>query len=266
MNGGNRTHGAHATAWSAALTGTGRWVWAAIGCLVLISVWALLAGHFPPMILPGPVDTGQAFIALGRDGAFWGQAVLPSLGRACAGLALAFVGGGLLALASVRWSCVEALLLPLRGLLMGLPAPVLVIVFLLWFDQRALPVICAVALLIGPVFYLAIVDGVRAVDRALWEMAQVYDLRWPTRVRHIILPRLWTALRPACRVAISNGLRVTLLTEILAGVGGLGDAVRTAQTYLQTETLFALILVILAAMAMIEGILAVAVWRRRGCR
>ncbi|MBL3561774.1 hypothetical protein [Rhodovulum sulfidophilum] len=45
------------------------------------------------------------------------------------------------------------------------------------------------------------------------------------------------------------------MTKLLSGADGLGDAVQTAQTYFQTERLFALVLVILALVRAMDAVL-----------
>ncbi len=103
-----------------------------------------------------------------------------------------------------------------------------------------------VAAMLLPVFQIAIAEGMGAVDPQLAEMAKVFRVPLRRRARRIILPAVWTALGPALRTSVANSLRVTLLTELLSGAEGLGSAVPSAQSWLQTDRLFALAIVILA--------------------
>jgi NitT/TauT family transport system permease protein len=75
------------------------------------------------------------------------------------------------------------------------------------------------------------------------------------RLHRIVLPAVWTALGPALRIAAANALRVVLLTELLSGAEGLGAAVQRAQSWLQTDRLFALVIVILVLIGLVEAML-----------
>lgn len=235
-----------------------------VGLAAIVLLWSLAAGANLPAVLPGP---GAVVIALGQmatDPAFWSVTLLPSLGRATAGLALAFAIGAPLGLAGWRWPVVSALLAPARLILMGLPAPVLAILCILWFDGGSTTAILTVAALLVPVFQIAIAQGMAAVDPQLDEMARLFRLPLLRRLHRIIGPALWTALGPALRIAVANAIRVTLLTELLSGAEGLGAAVQRAQGWLQTDRLFALVLVILALIGLAEaGLSALTRDRRR---
>jgi NitT/TauT family transport system permease protein len=222
------------------------------GLAGLIALWALAARESLPAILPGPLAVVRALGQLVIDREFWIGTLLPSLGRAAAGLGLAFALGAPLGLAGWRWPAISALLAPVRLILMGIPAPILAILCILWFDVT---VVLTVAVLLLPVFQIAIAEGMAAVDPQLAEMAQVFRVPPLRRLHRIVLPAVWTAFGPALRIAVANALRVTLLTELLSGAEGLGSAVQRAQSWLQTDQLFALVIVILALIGLAEAAL-----------
>jgi NitT/TauT family transport system permease protein len=233
------------------------------GTCLLLAIWALAATYSLPAILPGPVPVIRALAALIVERAFWTETLLPSLGRAAAGLALAIVCGSALGLAGWRWPVVSALLAPLRLILLGMPAPILAILCILWFDGGSTTVVLTVAALLVPVLQIAIAEGMDAIDRQLQEMARVFRVPMLRQLHRIALPAVWTAVGPALRVAVANALRVTLLTELLAGSEGLGAAVQRAQSWLQTDRLFALVIIILVLIGMTDALLTAITPRRR---
>ena len=218
------------------------------GLATLLLLWSFAAHKSLPAILPGPLTVAMALVQIVTDPAFWTGTLVPSIGRASAGLALAFTVGAPLGLAGWRWPIVSALLAPLRLLLMGVPAPILAILCILWFDGGATTTVLTVATLLLPVFQIAIAEGMSAIDAQLREMAHLFRVSLMRRLHRIALPALWTALAPA--------LRITLLTELLSGTEGLGAAVQRAQSWLQTDRLFALVIVILALIGLAEAGLA----------
>lgn len=234
-----------------------------VGTVLLLVIWALAAANSLPAILPGPVPVLQALVDLVFEKEFWSETLLPSIGRAAAGLALAFVFGAAFGLAGWRWPVISALFAPLRLILLGMPAPILAILCILWFDGGSTTVILTVAALLVPVLQIAITEGMDAIDRQLQEMAQVFRVPMLRQLHRIMLPAVWSALGPALRVAVANALRVTLLTELLAGSEGLGAAVQRAQSWLQTDRLFALVIIILLLIGLTDAVLTAIVPRRR---
>ncbi|MFE3836430.1 ABC transporter permease [Pseudogemmobacter sonorensis] len=234
---------------------------AGLGALLLL--WSLAARDSLPAILPGPMAVATALGQLVADSGFWSGTLMPSLYRAVAGLALAFTLGAPLGLIGWHWPVISALLAPLRLILMGMPAPILAILCILWLDGGTATVTLTVAALLVPVFQIAMAEGMGAVDPQMDEMARLFRVPLRRRLRRIAGPALWTALGPALRIAVANALRVTLLTELLSGAEGLGAAVQRAQSWLQTDRLFALVIVILVLIGLVEAALGALTRERR---
>jgi NitT/TauT family transport system permease protein len=138
---------------------------------------------------------------------------------------------------------------------MGIPAPIFAILTILWFDGGSVTVALTVAAMLLPVFQIALVEGMAAINPDIAEMARLFQVPLRRRLRRIVLPAVWTAFGPALRIAVANALRVTLLTELLSGTEGLGASVQRAQSWLQTDRLFALIIVILALISIADFLL-----------
>jgi NitT/TauT family transport system permease protein len=228
------------------------------GAGLVLLIWEGIARQTLPAILPGPLPVGRALVALLGERAFWVGSLAPSLGAALGGVLLALVFGLLLGAISFRWPLIGAALAPLRLVLMGLPAAVLAILLILWLEGGTAMVVVAVTALLLPVFQIATTAGLAAIDPQLDEMARLFRVPRLRRLRHVVWPALATALMPALRVAVANGLRITLLVELLGGGQGLGRAIQSAQTWLMTDRLFALTLVILLLLAAAESSLALA--------
>ncbi|WP_233092861.1 ABC transporter permease subunit [Paracoccus sp. IB05] len=146
-------------------------------------------------------------------------------------------------------------LAPLRLILMGIPAAVLTIRPILWLDGGPVMGITAVAILLLPVFRIATSSGLAAGDPGLDGMARLFRMPRLRRLRHITWPALATALLPALRLALANGLRITLPVELPGGRQRPGRAIRSAQTWLMTDRLFALTIVTLLLIAAPEALL-----------
>lgn len=92
-------------------------------------------------------------------------------------------------------------------------------------------------------------EGGRSTEPAMLENARLLGASSWQQMRSIRLPRvlLWTFA--AVPNAISFGLIVSVTTELLAGVRGMGLLLQSATTYLQTSLTFAIV-ILLSAMGL----------------
>lgn len=206
--------------------------------LVLLAGWAAAASRLPPMVLPSPLDTLQAVVSLIVDGELVAQLAL-TLARAVAGAGVAVVAGvvfGVLA-AVVPW--VDGALTPVRLLLTGLPPVVTVVVAMLWLGPGGGVAVVAVLATMLPALLVAGREAARAVDPDLSEMARSFEVPTYWRLRHVVLPAAVPPVLAAIATSLSGALRLALMSELLAAPDGIGAAVATARTYLDTPTVFA---------------------------
>lgn len=233
---------------------------------LLIAIWAYLATRYDPVTLPSPAATAWALLDLLGDRGFLLGTLLPSAGRIVTGILLAFAAGTALGLLAGLIPIFRPLLFPVRLVLSSMPAAVLIVLLLIWTGPTTATTVIAASVMLAPLFYVATLDGLDGVDHRLIEMATVHRVPWTRRVSAIIAPAVTVALLPAMRTGAANGIRVTILAEILAGAGGLGDRIATARQYLQTDQVFALVVIVIALVIALEGGLGFVIGRIRGGR
>ncbi|MGR3622402.1 ABC transporter permease [Pseudophaeobacter sp.] len=227
----------------------------ALGVGLCFVIWWAASLRFSDFIVPAPKDTAAALIMLLVDGAFWTDTLLPTLLRAASGGAIAAIVGIVLGLWAGQSIAVNGIVTPLRFVLLALPAPVFVILALLWVGAQDATIILSVAVLLAPVFFVAARDGLRGTDIRLTEMAQVYRVTWLHKCRYILMPSVGVSLIPATRLAIANALRLTILAEILVATGGMGEQISLSRQYLETPQLFAMVVILIAIIAALEQLL-----------
>lgn len=221
-----------------------------IGCLLIL--WQIVSVFSHASLVPSPQNTLLALSELVQESDFWQTALVPSLWHIGLGISIAAMLGIPLGVAAGLSLALRAFLEPLRILLMSMPAIVSVVLLITWIGLGSTMVITVVALFLAPVFYLALCEGVDAIDKDLQEMMTLYNVSLSNRIRHLYLPAIWPALLPAIRLVIANGTRLTILAEVMSTSGGLGEYIEAARTYLQTDRLFALILIILFLVSVLD--------------
>ncbi|WP_117212037.1 ABC transporter permease [Allorhizocola rhizosphaerae] len=147
---------------------------------------------------------------------------LPSVGRLFAGYALALVLGVALgtAIGAIPW--LRALLEPALEFLRAIPPPVLVpIIILIAGFGDLMKVIVIVSGCVWPIL-LNTVEGVRGVDEVLADTCRSYRITGAMRLRHFVLRAASPQIVTGARQALSIGIILMVISEMIAASQGLG--------------------------------------------
>lgn len=189
--------------------------------LLLLGAWALSALVSPNRYFPAPWRIAEAFVDTWVGDSFFVD-VLPSIGRLLAGLALAIVIGiavGVL-IGSVRW--LRQFVEPVFEFFRAVPPPMLVpLLTLIMGIGDTSKIVVIVAGSIWPIL-LNTVEGVRAVDSVQRETATSYQLSPAQRVRFITLPSAAPQIMAGIRQALSIGIILMVISEMINSSSGLG--------------------------------------------
>ena len=239
---------------------------AAAAILFWVAVWQLAAFFVGRMglgfLLAGPLETLRVLAGMLPRGAFWGRIGF-SAARILGGFALALVAGCLLAALSAALPPVYVLLRPLMQFIKATPVASIIILALLWVSSANLSVLISF-LMVLPVIYAAVLEGIRRTDPQLREMARVVRLPFGRTLRAIWLPGVWPYLVQSCETGLGLCWKSGVAAEVIGLAGGsIGEALYQAKIFLQTGELFAWTLVIILVSAAFEK-LALALLRRAG--
>ena len=197
------------------------------------------------LLLVGPLQVaGRLWQLLGMQ-TTW-QALGYSFGRISLGFFLAFALALVLAAVSARFPLAEILLRPYVLAIQTVPVASFIVIALLWLSGRRLSIFISF-LMVLPVLYANALQGFRAADRQLLEMAQVFRMPRFRRVRCIFLPALAPYLKSACHVALGLCWKAGVAAEAIAvtekSVGGM---LYDAKVYLEIPDLFSWTVLIVA--------------------
>lgn len=231
-----------------------RWVW--VPCLWLL-LWqgaALAVGE--ELLLPAPAAVLREMAALPFSGVFW-QSCCQSLGRILLGLLLGTMAGGLLAVASACFAPARAFLAPAMAAIKATPVASFVILALVWVRGEALSVFISL-LMVLPMVWQNVSQGIAGADRQLLELAAVYRLPLWRRLRGIYLPAVAPHLLSALRVGVGFAWKAGIAGEVIAiAPRSIGYALYTAKTQLEMPALFAWTgYIILLSLGLEKGMMA----------
>ncbi len=182
-------------------------------------------------------------------------AMAASAGRILLGFFLGFLLGVLLAIPAARFPLVERLLFPYMITVRSVPVASFIVVALIWISSSALSGFISF-LIVLPIVYGNLLEGLAARDRALDEMADVFGMSFFARLRCIWVP----AVRPTVLAAATTGVGLAWKSGIAAELIGLadgtiGDALYMAKIHIDTPALFAWTLLIIVGSTVSEKLI-----------
>ena len=175
--------------------------------------------------------------------AFWTD-VVPSVGRALAGLAIAIVIGVALGVVAGQWVSAAAYIDPPVNFMRSLPKPAIVPIFLLVLGASDGMRIGLIAFgCIWPIL-LNTMQGVRSVDPSYRETAIAFHIPTVVAFFRVILPAASPKIAAGVRVSLSLALILMVLSEWMLAMDGLGFFLINAQRKFQVLDLWSSIVLL----------------------
>lgn len=217
-----------------------------------LGVWqAAAAAIGQEVFLVSPVQAIGTLVELLPQAEFW-QRIGFSAGRILLGFGLGVLSSAVLAVAAEKWEWVDALLAPVMQLVKATPVASFIILALVWVSGSSLSILISFFMVL-PVLYGAVRTGIESADGQLLEMARVFRLPLPCRVKAIWLPAVLPTFRQGCSVALGICWKSGVAAEVIGlPDGSIGDALYRAKITLSTGELFAWTFVIIVLSAAFE--------------
>ena len=203
------------------------------------------------LLLVTPLEVVKRLFTLVGENDFW-RTLLFSFSRIVLGFALAFTLGCLLGVLSGKWPLLETLLWPYVITIKTVPVASFIIISLIFFSARQLPTFISF-LMVFPVIYSNVLEGIRSTDKELLEMAQVFRIPWGRRLLYIYLPHLKPFLFSACSVALGMSWKSGVAAEVIGvASGSIGEKLYESKIYFLTEDLLSWTVVIVLVSVLFE--------------
>ena len=220
--------------------------------LLIWQLAAALAGQ--ELLLPSPLRVARELIRLAGGAEFW-LTVAQSIRRVLTGIVSAVLLGILLALLTHKSAVLRALLSPVMTLVKSTPVASFIILALVWLGRDVVPPVIA-ALMVLPVVWANVSQGLDGIDPQLLELAQVCRRPRGRVFRRIMLPSVLPHLRAALCSALGLGWKAGVAAEILTvPARSIGKRIYEAKIYLETTELFAWTAAVVLLSLVIEGLL-----------
>lgn len=204
------------------------------------------------LLVASPFETVKTLISLIQTAEFW-KAVGYSFAKIASGFFLALAAGVFCAVLASAFGVVRALLNPVLRLIKAVPVASFIILALFWLSSSKNLSVLISFLMVLPVIYTNVLQGIEATDRELLEMASVFRISVGKRIRYIYIPAVMPYFVSACSVGLGFCFKSGIAAEIIGlPTNSIGERLYEAKLYLLTEELFAWTAVIVLVSVVFE--------------
>lgn len=232
-----------------------------------LAVWtACYFAVHQDLLLAAPWDVARRFSFV-STASFW-RCVGMSLARTAAAYVIGVAAACVLAVLCHACRLADEVIRPALAVVRATPVASFIILALVWLSASNVPILAGV-LMVGPVVFANVREGISAVEPQLLEMAQLFGWGRFKTWRHVVIPSVLPTFLAACEACVGLCFKATIAAEVI-GVpkNAIGSQLHSAKIYLETDALFAWTLVVIALSMALERLLRAAFERgkRRGNR
>ena len=220
--------------------------------LFWIAVWMMISFRINSKLLfPAPLDVLKALKDLAITPEFW-KISLHSLLRVVSGIIISIIIGTVLAVITEASSILRAVLSPALGVIKATPVASFIILALLWIDRNTLPLYIT-ALIVVPIVWSNVSEGIRAVDKDLIDVSKIYRFSFAKKITKLYVPSIAPFFMAASKSSLGMAWKAGISAEVLSTPKyAIGTELYFSKTYLETPTLFAWSAVIIILSIIIE--------------
>lgn len=225
--------------------------------LFWILVWQILYMVIrKDLLLASPISVLMSLVRLSGTAGFW-MACLMSLLRIQTGYLAGVLTGTLLAVITVRSKWIHRFVYPVVSAIRSTPVASFIILALVWMSNEKV-VIFIVFLMVFPIVWTNVSEGILKTDRPLLEMANVFHISRGQTLRYIRIPSVLPFFVTSATTGLGLAWKAGIAAEVLSTPShSLGTKLYEAKIYLETPDLLAFTIVIVVISLLLEKLLIV---------
>ncbi len=220
-----------------------------------LTVWHVIAVIVAQEVLiPSPWTVICTMGNLLTKPLFW-QSVGLTLLRVCVGFAVALLVGVVLAALTTRFSVLHTLFSPVLHIIRAAPVASFIIMTLVWIAYDFVPAFISF-LMVLPIVWINVSEGIRQTDRQLLEMADLFRVTKFRQIQRIYL----LSVKPYFLTAAVNGLSFAWKSAVAAEVicrpdFSIGRQLQESKLYMETPKVFAWTAIVVILSLILEHLL-----------
>ena len=226
-----------------------------LGVLIALALWQIISTCIPNLLFASPWQTAKSLLSLLGQGSFYAT-VWFTLCRILLGFFLAFVLGVLFALLAGRFYMAEQLLWPYMVTVKSVPVASFVAIAFLWLSSANVSVLISFLMAL-PIVYTNLLQGIKATDKKMLQMADLFKIPFLRRLRYIWLPSVKGYLLSGVSIAFGLAWKAGIAAELIGyPKGSVGGELYSAKQFLETADLFAWTVIIVLVSFITEKLIS----------
>lgn len=232
-----------------------KYVWLSV--LILLGIWTITAKFIDKeVIIPSPQSVLISLVDLLSSKNF-NKIVFSTLSRSFISFLICILSSIILGVLAGMTKTFYNIMMPFVALLKSVPTMAIVILALIWLNSEKAPILIGIVL-VFPVLYDSVVNGVINVDKKLIQMAELYSVKKKYIIKDIYMPSIYAYLSSAMGAALGLTLKAVIAGEVLGQPKySIGGSMQLEKMYLNTSGVFAWIVVIVALVTIFEMIIKI---------
>lgn len=184
-----------------------------MGITTILLVWQIASLTSGNALLPSPFETIVKTKDVILSSKFLNAVTFTTL-RGLSGFFISAILGISLGYLSGRSRFFERFNRPSLNIIKATPVMSIIILLIIWFDSNVIPVV--VSFLVSyPIVYSNVLQGTRAIDKNLVEMADVYNISHKNIFIHIYVPGVAPYILAGLSTAMGIGWKAVIAAEVL---------------------------------------------------
>ena len=225
-----------------------------LGAVLITIFWQFLSMQYLSVLVPSPAETLAALKQMLLSGEISSNLCI-SFKRQITGLLFGIAFGTATGLLAGFKRPLELMMSPLVNSLITIPAVIFVVMAMVWFGMGTIMTVFLVSLLVFPIMHINIVEGFKSIDANYLQMARVYRVPFKIRLRKIYLPGIMHSFLAGISLSVATSIRLTIMAELLGAQDGMGQRIAISRAYLQTDQLFAWVLILVLIVFILDWLL-----------
>lgn len=223
--------------------------------LLALFVWQTVAMALnEELILVSPIAVLVRLGTIWREEAFF-SVVFRSLARIAVGFFTALLVGAILAILAGRFRLLETLFFPYMAVIKAVPVASFIVLVYVWLSSKSIATFIAF-LIVLPTVYTGLLTGIKAKDKRLEEMAEVFGIPPVRRFLSVRLPQIEPYILSAVSLGAGLAWKSGVAAEILSlPRGSIGEMIYYASLWLHNVDLFAWTVVLVLLSIVFEKVL-----------
>ncbi len=178
--------------------------------------------------------------------------VAASFARIALGSVIGTFLGCIMAYSAFASDIFEAIVSPLISIIKSTPVASFIILALVWMGKSAVPVFTSVLMVI-PVVYSGVLNGLNSTDIGLHEVALAYSFGFFKKLRLLYIPSSLSSFASSAVTSFGLAWKAGIAAEVLCSLkNSIGGNIYTSKLYLETPDLMAWTLTVIVLSILFE--------------